>query len=193
MEGEDRMTRGKIIENRKREIMEHNTKVFAKEAIGIHKGELPQFADAQDLQEYWKLREGYCQTPNLNSAREFHQKKKYWAKPDLIHLSDVKHESGPNDPFKSVYIAKSPKKTQVALKVQEINPFKSEANENGKATGPRFTNPRWTEMQQLPSESNADENSHLRESQLRYGRSHGCSSPNAIEINDEATHVEVTT
>lgn len=75
MEGEDRMTRGKIIENRKREIIEHNTKVFAKEAIGIHKGELPQFADAQDLQEYWKLREGYCQTPNLTLQGNFTKRK----------------------------------------------------------------------------------------------------------------------
>jgi len=168
MEGNraERMTRRKMLEAKKKEIIDHHVNTFTKEAIGVHKQELPKFAE--NLQEYWKLSDRYCERPPINSAMLLHKLQKHWAKLDVLHLSDVKDEPAPPDPFKTVYVAKEPKDRSVAAKVQELNhfknPFKDESSEKRE---PRLVIPRWTEMQK-PLQKSCEENPALRESAIRF-------------------------
>ncbi len=91
-----------VEEKRRREIVEHNSRVFAKEIVGVHGHELPKFAESAKTLEYWKLRENfYNPTPNNASSLEYQQQLKYWAKPDELRLSDVRARPGPIDPLKS--------------------------------------------------------------------------------------------
>jgi hypothetical protein len=56
---EDGPTYKKIVEERKKEMLENNVKVFGKVSIGVHGMELPKFSEEDDKKEYWKLRKGF--------------------------------------------------------------------------------------------------------------------------------------
>lgn len=164
MEGDnsERMTREKMTTTKRKEMMDHYVRTFAKEVVGVHRQELPKFAER--LQEYWKLNDRYCEHPPINSAVLLKQLRNHWAKFDMLRLSDVQDEPAPPDPFKSTYVPKKQKKTGVAVKVQELNPFGGESSEKG---GPRFAIPRWSEMQR-PIQKTKEHNTALEESEMRF-------------------------
>lgn len=144
-----------VEEKRRREIVEHNSRVFAKEIVGVHGHELPKFAESAKTLEYWKLRENfYNPTPNNASSLEYQQQLKYWAKPDELRLSDVRARPGPIDPLKY---------HSITLKVHESKPVapkpsrKEYAPSNSKPNGPVFNK----------QESVYDDNPAVRPSLLR--------------------------
>ena len=54
----------------------------------------------QQTVSWWKNHESYCDQPNYASCRELNQQKKYFAKPDLHYLNELKAEDPPMDDFK---------------------------------------------------------------------------------------------
>lgn len=53
---------------------------------------------SEDSKRWWKyFPQGH---PKVDSLLQYNQNKKYWAQDDMMLLSDVKEEAGPQDPFK---------------------------------------------------------------------------------------------
>lgn len=164
-DGSEKMTKEKMDAARRKEMMDHYVRTFARQTIGVHGQELPKFADS--LEEYWKLSDGYCESPRVRSATLLKQLQRHWAKLDLLRLADVRDVPAPPDPFKSTHVPQKPKNTAVAVKVQELNLFGDE--ESDRNPGPRFTSPRWSEMQK-PLQKPHEQNSALREWEERFER-----------------------
>jgi hypothetical protein len=49
----------KIVEDRKKEMLENNIKVFGKVSIGVHGVELPKFSEEEGMKEWWTLKNGF--------------------------------------------------------------------------------------------------------------------------------------
>ena len=86
----DGKTKKKVEEDRKKEMVEYNSKTFGKVAIGVHGKELPKFKDEKDSKVWWKLRSGFTSQPHWQSAKEMQQTNKFWAKNDDMLLSDIR-------------------------------------------------------------------------------------------------------
>ena len=93
---------------------------------------------------------------------------KYWAKPDLMLTSDVHEEAAPIDDVKKTHVPRK-YKVDVTEKVQNLNHFKSEAEDLG-GVSIALTHPRWTEIMSklLDRKSVYDDNPTQRESLLKY-------------------------
>ena len=103
-------------------MLDYNMRTFGKVSIGVHGKELPKFAEETDssVKEWWKLKNGYSENPQRQSAKELAHSKKFWSKKDLMLMADVTKEPGPIDPFKTIY-SKVEKKVSVIDKVTSIN------------------------------------------------------------------------
>eukprot|EP00826_Nyctotherus_ovalis_P058947 TRINITY_DN8154_c0_g4_i1.p1 TRINITY_DN8154_c0_g4~~TRINITY_DN8154_c0_g4_i1.p1 ORF type:complete len:163 (+),score=12.40 TRINITY_DN8154_c0_g4_i1:534-1022(+) len=120
----------------KEEMIEYNMRVFGKVPLGIHKGELPKFADNVSTYEYWKIQ-------NLAyPAKEQRQPKESLVNSHrFLKTQNKLSASFNNGLLKAVY---APKITEVTRKVNEV----SFSNESLKF--PRKTIRRWTnKMQQF--------------------------------------------
>ena len=112
--------------------MEKNQATFGKLKYGLHGQPLPNFfyknRDDTNLKssnnpiegdvgaaevikpqttiEWWKKTGNYKDKPTHTSTRELNVKKKYWAKPDVNYLTELKSEQPPLDDFKKGRIIK---------------------------------------------------------------------------------------
>lgn len=137
----------KIVEERKREMLENNVKVFGKVSIGVHGVELPKFSDEPDLKEWWKQKQGFTKDPKYKSASHLKQDKKYWAKADQMLLADHLEEYGPVDPFKQTHIAVH-KKTQIVEKINQITHLAPTEDVHDEANQTRKThNYKWSTIE----------------------------------------------
>lgn len=142
---DNRKTKDILVENRKREMLENNMRVFGNVSIGIHGKELPKFH--QSMAEWWKTREGFNEKPHETSLLRFKQSMKYWAKPDNILLADVEYgEPGPDD-FKQTHV-KQIIKDDVATSPNKLNRVKKKeyALLGGTSEKPK-RNYRWTSLE----------------------------------------------
>ncbi|OMJ94113.1 hypothetical protein SteCoe_2744 [Stentor coeruleus] len=90
----------KMDEQRKKDLDQCKEK-FSKRLIGIHGEELPKFSE--HLQDYWKLKNGYIETPTIKSKEQTF--------------------SRPVSEFCRLRVKSSPIDYQIPLKPGEINPF----------------------------------------------------------------------
>ncbi|MFS8160390.1 MAG: hypothetical protein ACMG6E_09335 [Candidatus Roizmanbacteria bacterium] len=58
---------------------------------------MPKFQDQDHTKEYWKFSKTFTHDPSQVSALEMKENNKWWAKNDLVKLSDVKEELAPVD------------------------------------------------------------------------------------------------
>ncbi len=108
-----------IAEKLKRETIEHNMVTFANSTIGVHGKELPKFSESPHL-EYWKLHPGvYNPSPANNSLISLNQKIKYWAKPDVLRLTDNTLAMPSPDPLKTVHVSPV-QKPSVVTKITQL-------------------------------------------------------------------------
>jgi len=105
----DGKTKKAIEERRKQEMHESNVRLFGRQTIGVHGCELPKFSNQQESREWWKKKFEYVQNPNYQSAKQLKQDRKFWAKNDLMYLSDTNFEPGPEDDFKQTFVKKDRK------------------------------------------------------------------------------------
>jgi hypothetical protein len=120
---DDRRTLRKVKEKRRKDTVEYNMKTFSKQTIGVHGHELPKFADNEQMQEYWRNKDGYVENPDLNSHILFKENIKYWKKPEELLLSDHIPSVSKADPFKKIHKPKE-KKSDLIIKVNNLNHFK---------------------------------------------------------------------
>lgn len=119
----------------KKEMIEYNMRVFGKVPLGIHKGELPKFADNPNTYEYWKFQ-------NLAySAKEQRQSKESLLNSHRIQRAQLSTSFNNNGLLKTAY---APRIVEVTKKVNEVS-FNNES-----LKFPRKTIRRWTnKMQQF--------------------------------------------
>jgi hypothetical protein len=148
-------------------MMEHNTRTFAHVVMGVHGHELPKFAEAEKVREFWKLRDQfYNPQPMCQSRLEYAQQVKYWAKPDELRLFDGKTDS-PIDPLKQTHVPQA-KKGDVCEKVTQTAPFKDEPAEPYSKTGIKPGKSRnWESLMAAQRHSVYDDNPRTRPSLLR--------------------------
>lgn len=116
--GNNRKTQDMLVEQRKREMLENNMRVFGNVAIGIHGKELPKYH--KSMAEWWKTRPGFNEKPKESSLLKFKQSMKYWANKDNILLHDIQPTPPPLDDFKKIHVKKA-RKNQVATSPTKLN------------------------------------------------------------------------
>jgi hypothetical protein len=74
------------------------------------------------MTEWWKQKGDYMANPNYKSAKQLKQDNKFWARNDLMYLSDCNLDPNqvPQDDFKKNYVKRG-KKNQVLQKVTAIS------------------------------------------------------------------------
>jgi hypothetical protein len=53
-------------------MIDYNMKTFGKVSIGVHGMELPKFVEDQTVKQWWKIKNGYNEHPNFQSAKLLH-------------------------------------------------------------------------------------------------------------------------
>ena len=123
----DGKTYTKIKEEERKKINEYNIKTFSNETIGVHGHELPKFAESEKYKEFWKFKDGYCESPKFKSQVEYLESIKYYKPPGEELLLNEHRDEEPywKDPFKLVHVldAKN-KKENLITKINNINIFK---------------------------------------------------------------------
>lgn len=111
-------TKSDITAQRRKEMVEENTRKFGEQTIGIHGQELPRYMETEGSKAWWKyFPRGQ---PEVQSQILLKQNHKYWAVNDEMLLADGKPTSGPECPFKQGRVQK-PAAKGVAEKVTNIN------------------------------------------------------------------------
>lgn len=119
----DRKTYSKLKEERKKNNVDYNMKVFSKQTIGVHGHELPKFAESEQYREYWKYKDDWVENPNFQSQVELLEERKFWKKKEDIKIKDHKEEEPIQDDFKKEFHPVE-KKGDIILKVNKLNHFK---------------------------------------------------------------------
>lgn len=114
------LTKGAVVDERKKQIVDDLTKKYGDVTVGIHGQELPKFSAESTTKEWWKFTKGFSASPVVTSAIELKETNKYWARNDEFKLADVRELHPPADPFKTTYDKKFVK-DEVASKIQTIN------------------------------------------------------------------------
>lgn len=120
---EDTKTLNKIKEQRKKDILNYNMKVFSSQTIGIHGHELPKFSQSQSTIDFWKRNDEYKEMPRTSSHAELQENMKFWKKPEEFVLSDHKVYSHVTDPYQRTH-EKKEVKDNLVIKLNRINVFK---------------------------------------------------------------------
>lgn len=120
----ERKTYSKIKDERKKENVDYNMKVFSKQTIGVHGHELPKFSESDQYREYWKFKEDWVENPKYQSQVELLEDQKYWKRKEDFKIKDYREEEANIDDFKRVFVPKD-KKVDVILKVNKLNHFKN--------------------------------------------------------------------
>ena len=117
----------------KEEAVKHFMENFEMKEIGVHGEELPKFS--QHLQDYWKLKEGYCEKPSF--------------------ASKSKRETRPISEFCRLRVKKS-SLNEVTEKPGQCNPFSSFLPKEMESAGMRLTSrSRFTEEILMTSRLNS--------------------------------------
>ena len=107
----------KLTEERKKDMIDYNTKVFANYPIGIHGKELPKYSET--TKNFWIKNDEHSRKV-FSSQVDLKASHKYWAKPDLFLTSPLKGIEPPVEPLKHFKEMRT-YKNQVADKVTKID------------------------------------------------------------------------
>jgi hypothetical protein len=117
------MTYTKLKEQRKQEVSDYNLKHFSHHAVGVHGQELPKFAESENMKEFWKFKDGYCENPRYQSQVDLKESHKFWKKPEELLLLEHKDEVPKQDVFKREKVLPE-KKDDLVIKVNQVNFYK---------------------------------------------------------------------
>lgn len=124
----NRKTLTKIKEERRKENLDYNMKVFSNQTIGVHGHELPKFSNDEKYREFWKYREDWIENPKHVSRVELLEDQKFWKKKEELKVKDYKEgydyeEEKEKEGMKKEFVPKT-KENELIIKINHINHFK---------------------------------------------------------------------